>query len=123
MDEIVIDDFIARYEQGDPTQGYSAAEARFAFERAVRTAPPDTLQRAARRAVDRLDDGQRAEFDELLQREALSVDQGRGTAARCRAWRSLWAGCSAPADSAGLREGARGGGAAGSAAPSVRAVG
>lgn len=66
MDRSVIDDFINRYEQGDPTQGYSEDEARSAFEQAVQTAPPETLRRAARDAVDRLDDGQRAEFGELL---------------------------------------------------------
>lgn len=73
MDTDLVSDFITRYEQGDPTKGYTGDEARTAFERATQVASPETLRRAAGRAVDRLDDGQREAFDELLRRQSPST--------------------------------------------------
>ena len=66
MDANLVRDFINRYEQGDPTQGYSEDEALTAFARATRLAPPEVLRRASDQAIERLDQDQRAEFNQLM---------------------------------------------------------
>lgn len=69
MDTDFVKSFIDRYEQGDPTQGYTEAEARSTFEQAAELSSPETLRRAAHQSVQRLDPDQRAEFGELLRRQ------------------------------------------------------
>jgi hypothetical protein len=71
-------DFINRYEQGDPTQGYSHEEAQAAFQHAIQNAPPDTIQRAAQQAVGRLNAEQRAEFGQMLQQRQAGVTNPGG---------------------------------------------
>lgn len=68
MDADLVRDFIERYEQGDPTQGYTRDEALSTFERAAEVASPETLRRAAGQAVDRLSEDQRTEFGRLMGR-------------------------------------------------------
>jgi hypothetical protein len=64
-------DFVARYEQGDPSEGYSTDEASKYFNAALQHASPDQLQRASQKAVAKMNPDQRAAFAEMLkQRQA-----------------------------------------------------
>jgi hypothetical protein len=60
-------DFVNRYEQGDPTQGYSKEEALQHYQQVAQHASPETMQRATQKAVERLNPDQRQEFAQMLQ--------------------------------------------------------
>ncbi|MDQ3656318.1 MAG: hypothetical protein M3457_14730 [Chloroflexota bacterium] len=62
-------DFISRYEQGPPDQGYSDDEAYEHFQRVSQHADPDTIQRASEQAFSRMDPQQRAQFAQQLQQQ------------------------------------------------------
>lgn len=63
-------DFISRYEQGPPDQGYDDNEAYDHFQRVSQHADPDTIQRASEQAFSRMDPQQRAQFAQHLQQQA-----------------------------------------------------
>jgi hypothetical protein len=64
-------DFINRFSQGDPSEGYSKEEAAQHLQTALQKASPETIQRATRQAVENLNPDQRAQFAEMLkQRQA-----------------------------------------------------
>lgn len=62
-------DYISRYEQGPPDQGYSDEEAYENFQRVSQHADPDTIQRASEQAFSRMDPQQRAQFAQQLQQQ------------------------------------------------------
>lgn len=64
-------DFVKRYMDGDPTEGYSKDEALSAFQSVAQRASPEQMEQAARQAVGNMRPNQRAEFAEMLrQRQA-----------------------------------------------------
>src|ERR671939_565783 len=62
-------DFISRYEQGAPDQGYSDDEAYQHFQQVSQHADPATMQRAAEQAFARMDPDQRAQVAQMLQQQ------------------------------------------------------
>jgi hypothetical protein len=60
-------DFAQRYTTGDPADGYSDDEARENFNRILRTAPPDVIQRAASATYQNLPENRRSELNQMLQ--------------------------------------------------------
>ncbi|HET8523100.1 MAG TPA: hypothetical protein VFL82_07700 [Thermomicrobiales bacterium] len=60
-------DFVNRYEQGDPTEGYSKEEALQHYQQVAQHASPETMQRATKQAVERLNPDQRSAFAKMLQ--------------------------------------------------------
>jgi hypothetical protein len=69
-------DFVNRYENGDPTEGYSHDEAVEYFGRVANHAPPETMQNAVRQSVNKLNPDQRKEFATMLQqRQRGQVDR------------------------------------------------
>lgn len=62
-------DYISRYEQGPPDQGYSDDEAYENFQRVSQHADPQTIQRASEQAFARMDPQQRAQFAQQLQQQ------------------------------------------------------
>jgi len=78
-------DFVQRYTTGDPTEGYSEDEARSAFETVAQRASPETMQRAARETLNKLNPDQRSQFAEMLkQRQAgqggVQIERAGGSA-------------------------------------------
>lgn len=70
-------DFISRYEQGPPDQGYSDDEAYEHFQRVSQHADPDTIQRASEQAFSRMDPQQRAQFAQQLQQQQGGGQMGQ----------------------------------------------
>src|SRR5215218_2593943 len=69
-------DFVDRYENGDPTEGYSKEEAVDYFGKVAKSAPPETMQKAVRQSVSKLNPDQRKEFATMLQqRQSGQVDR------------------------------------------------
>lgn len=66
-DKRKLGDFAQRYTAGDPDDGYSDDEARENFQRILRTAPPDVIQRAAHATYQNLPENRRAELNQMLQ--------------------------------------------------------
>jgi hypothetical protein len=66
-DEDKARDFVNRYEQGNPTEGYSPDEAMEYFGRVAQSASPDQMDRAMRESMGRLNPNQRQEFAQMLQ--------------------------------------------------------
>jgi hypothetical protein len=60
-------DFVNRYEQGDPTEGYSKEEAFEHYKQVAQHASPETMQRATTKAVEKLNPDQRQAFAKMLQ--------------------------------------------------------
>ena len=69
-------DFVQRYEEGDPTEGYSREEATEAVQTTMRHASPETMQRAWQQSLGRLSDNQRAQFAEMLEQRRASGRRG-----------------------------------------------
>jgi hypothetical protein len=64
-------DFVSRYEDGDPSEGYSDEEASAYFRTVMRNATPEQLQRATQHAMTKMSPDQRSAFAEMLkQRQA-----------------------------------------------------
>ena len=61
------EDFINRYQTGDPTQGYTEEEALDQFRQAAKTASPEQMQAAFRQSVANLPENERAQFNQMLQ--------------------------------------------------------
>jgi hypothetical protein len=66
-----VQDFISRYDDGDPSEGYDENEAREHYARAAQQATPEEMERATRRSLEKLPENQRAQLSEMLrQRQA-----------------------------------------------------
>lgn len=63
-------DFVRRYDQGDPWDGISDDEAVNRYRQVAQQAPPDVYQESAQQAFSRLTPQQRREFAQHLQQRA-----------------------------------------------------
>jgi hypothetical protein len=68
-------DFVNRVTTGRPEEGYSEQEAVSRLQQAARRASPDQVQRAARSAVNQMDESQRSDFAKMLQERQGGVDR------------------------------------------------
>ena len=69
-------DFVNRYEQGHPSEGYSDQEVIDRYQDVAHAVPPDQYAQAAQEALARLSPEERAAFVKMLQERA----QARGVA-------------------------------------------
>ena len=60
-------DFINRYQTGDPAEGYSEQEAIEQLQAISKVATPEQMQLAFKQSVARLPDNERAQFNQMLQ--------------------------------------------------------
>jgi len=74
-------DFVNRVTTGRPEEGYSEQEAVSRLQQAARHASPDQVQRAARSAVNQMDESQRSDFAKMLQERQGGVDRSGSGAA------------------------------------------
>jgi hypothetical protein len=65
-------DFIDRYEQGAPSQGYSDQEVLKRYGEVSHAVPPDQYAQAAQEALSKLSPEERAEFVKMLQDRAAA---------------------------------------------------
>jgi hypothetical protein len=65
-------DFVDRYEQGDPSQGYSDKEVLKRYGEVSHAVPPDQYAQAAQEALSRLSPEERAAFVKMLQERAAA---------------------------------------------------
>ena len=65
-------DFVDRYEQGDPSEGYSDQEVLKRYGEVSHAVPPDQYARAAQEALGKLSPEDRAEFLKMLQERAAA---------------------------------------------------
>lgn len=65
-------DFVNRYEQGHPAEGYSDQEVADRYRDVAHAVPPDQYAQAAQEALARLSPEERAEFVKMLQERARS---------------------------------------------------
>ena len=65
-------DFVDRYEQGDPSEGYSDQEVLKRYGEVSHSVPPDQYAQAAREALGKLSPEDRAEFLKMLQERAAA---------------------------------------------------
>ena len=63
-------DFVKRYEQGHPADGYSDQEVVDRYREVAHAVPPDQYAQAAQEALARLSPEERAEFVKMLQERA-----------------------------------------------------
>ena len=63
-------DFVNRYQQGDPSKGYSDQEALKRYGEVAHAVPPDQYAKAAQDALSKLSPEDRAEFLKTLQERA-----------------------------------------------------
>ena len=63
-------DFVNRYDQGHPSEGYSDEEVLQRYKDVAHEVPPDQYARAAQEALARLSPEERAEFVRMLQERA-----------------------------------------------------
>jgi hypothetical protein len=63
-------DFVKRYEQGHPAEGYSDQEVVDRYREVAHAVPPDQYAQAAQEALARLSPEERAEFVRMLQERA-----------------------------------------------------
>jgi hypothetical protein len=68
------DDFVSRYDQGHPSEGYSDQEVVQRYREVAHQVPPDQYAQAAQDALARMSPEERAEFASMLQQRA----QARG---------------------------------------------
>jgi hypothetical protein len=64
------DDFVQRYEQGHPAEGYSDEEVVNRYQQVSELASPEVYQQSAEEAFARLSPGEREEFAVHLQQQA-----------------------------------------------------
>lgn len=62
--------FVQRYEQGQPTEGYSDQEAIDRYNQVATQLPPQHYQQAAYQAFDRMTPQDRAQFGRYLEQQA-----------------------------------------------------
>jgi hypothetical protein len=73
------EDFVKRYQEGDPSEGYSTEEAVEHYKQVAAAATPEQLQKATQQAVSQLTPEQRADFAKMLQqRQTGQVQQREG---------------------------------------------
>ena len=65
-------DFVDRYEQGDPSEGYSDQEVLKRYGEVSHAVPPDQYAQAALEALGKLSPEDRAEFLKVLQERAAA---------------------------------------------------
>ena len=65
-------DFVKRYEQGDPSEGYSDQEVLKRYGEVSHAVPPDQYAQAAQEALSKLSLEDRAEFLKMLQERAAA---------------------------------------------------
>ena len=65
-------DFVKRYEQGDPSEGYSDQEVLKRYGEVSHAVPPEQYAQAAQEALGKLSPKERAEFLEMLQKRAAA---------------------------------------------------
>ena len=65
-------DFVNRYEQGDPSQGYSDQEVLKRYGEVSHAVPPDQYAQAAQEALSKLSPEERAAFVKMLQDRAAA---------------------------------------------------
>ena len=65
-------DYIDRYEQGHPSEGYSDQEVLKRYGEVSHAVPPDQYAEAAQEALGRLSPEERAEFVKILQERAAA---------------------------------------------------
>ena len=65
-------DFVKRYEQGDPSEGYSDQEVLERYGEVSHAVPPDEYAKAATEALSKLSPDERAEFLKMLQERAAA---------------------------------------------------
>ena len=65
-------DFVKRYEQGDPSEGYSDQEVLKRYGEVSHAVPPDQYAQAAQEALSKLSPEDRAEFLKMLQERAAA---------------------------------------------------
>jgi len=63
-------DFVNRYEQGDPSEGYSDQEVLKRYGEVSHAVPPDQYAKAAQEALSKLSPEDREEFLKMLQERA-----------------------------------------------------
>ena len=63
-------DFVDRYEQGDPSDGYSDQEVLKRYGEVSHAVPPDQFAQAAQEALNKLSPEERAAFVKMLQERA-----------------------------------------------------
>ncbi len=63
-------DFVKRYEEGHPAEGYSDQEVVDRYREVAHAVPPDQYAQAAQEALARLSPEERAEFVQMLQERA-----------------------------------------------------
>src|SRR6476660_2555836 len=67
-------DFVKRYEQGDPSEGYSDQEVLKRYGEVSHAVSPDQYAQAAQEALSKLSPEERAAFVEMLQERAAAND-------------------------------------------------
>jgi len=65
-------DFVNRYEQGDPSEGYSDQEVLKRYAEVSHAVPPDQYAKAAQEALGKLSPEERAAFVKMLQERAAA---------------------------------------------------
>ena len=65
-------DFVKRYEQGDPSEGYSDQEVLKRYGEVSHAVPPAEYAKAAQEALDKLSPEERAAFVKMLQDRAAA---------------------------------------------------
>jgi hypothetical protein len=65
-------DFVKRYEQGNPSEGYSDQEVLERYGEVSHAVPSDEYSKAAQEALGKLSPEERAEFLEMLQERAAA---------------------------------------------------
>jgi len=65
-------DFVDRYEQGKPSEGYSDQEVLKRYGEVSHAVPPDQYAKAAQEALDKLSPEERAAFVKMLQERAVA---------------------------------------------------
>ena len=65
-------DFVKRYEQGVPSEGYSDQEVLKRYGEVSHSVPPDQYAQAAQEALSKLSPEERAEFVEMLRERAAA---------------------------------------------------
>jgi hypothetical protein len=65
-------DFVKRYEEGDPSEGYSDKEVLERYGEVSHAVPPDEYAKAATEALSKLSPQERAEFLRMLQEQAAA---------------------------------------------------
>jgi hypothetical protein len=65
-------DFVNRYEQGDPSEGYSDQEVLKRYSEVSHAVPPNQYAQAAQEALGKLSPEERAEFVKMLKERAAA---------------------------------------------------